>query len=93
MIRHVVIWTFRPGKDEEAARFLRELKALDGVIPQIRHCEVGVKTGVEETDAILIVDFDSMEDLNAYKTDPRHVAVAALNDPIRIGRTAIDYEF
>ena len=37
-------------------------------------------------------EFDSMEDLAAYKVDPRHVAASALCKAIRVDRVAVDYE-
>ncbi len=33
-----------------------------------------------------------MEDLSAYKADPRHVEVSALCKAIRTDRVAVDYE-
>ena len=33
-----------------------------------------------------------MEDLSAYKMDPRHVEVSALCKAIRTDRVAVDYE-
>ena len=34
----------------------------------------------------------SMEDLEIYKKDPRHVAVSGICKAIRTDRTAVDYE-
>ena len=42
MIKHVVMWKFRPGTEAEQARFLEGLRGLYGVIPQIREQEIGV---------------------------------------------------
>ena len=44
-------------------------------------------------DAVLVSDFDSLEDLAAYKADPRHQAVSALCKSIRTDRAAVDYEY
>ena len=41
MIKHVVMWKFRPGTEAEQARFLEGLRGLYGVIPQIREQELG----------------------------------------------------
>ena len=43
-------------------------------------------------DAVLVSTFDSVEDLAAYKNDPRHQAVSALCRAIRTDRVAVDYE-
>ena len=91
MIRHIVMWKFKEGEDP--TDFLNGLKALQGQIPQIRYMELH-RSCVENADydALLISDFDSLEDLNIYKKDPRHVAVSALCKKIRTDRSAIDFE-
>ena len=91
MIRHVVMWKFKPGTREEMERFLTGLQGLY-VIPQIRAQQVGVNCVEGNYDAVLISDFDSLEDLETYKKDPRHVAVSALCKAIRTDRVAVDYE-
>ena len=93
MIRHVIMWKFREGEEENMHRFLNGLKALDGVIPEIRRMEVGVNVLEKNNyDACLIADFDDLEALSRYKNDPRHVAVSTLCKSIRESRGAIDYE-
>ena len=82
MIRHVIMWKFREGEEENMHRFLNGLKALDGVIPEIRRMEVGVNVLEKNNyDACLIADFDDLEALERYKKDPRHVAVSTLSAP------------
>lgn len=92
MIKHVVMWKFKPGTEAEQARFLEGLRGLYGVIPQIKAQEVGVNAGPGNYDAVLVSAFDSLEDLAAYQTDPRHVAVAEICKAIREDRVAVDYE-
>ena len=92
MIRHVVMWTFKPGTLEEMEKFLAGLRGLYGVIPQIRAQQVGVNCVEGNYDAVLISDFDSLADLETYKKDPRHVAVSALCKAIRTDRVAVDWE-
>ena len=92
MIRHVVMWKFKPGTREEMEKFLAGLRGLYGVIPQIRAQQVGVNCVEGNYDAVLISDFDSLADLETYKKDPRHVAVSALCKAIRTDRVAVDYE-
>ena len=58
MIRHVIMWKFRAGEEENMNAFLNGLKALDGVIPEIRRMEVGVNVLEKNNyDACLIADF------------------------------------
>ena len=92
MIRHVVMWKFKPGTREEMEKFLAGLRGLYGVIPQIRAQQVGVNCVEGNYDAVLISDFDSLADLETYKKDPRHVAVSALCKAIRTDRVAVDCE-
>lgn len=89
MIRHIVMWKFHADPSE----FLRRLAALEGVIPCIRAMEVR-RSAVPGSayDAVLIADFDSLEDVERYKNDPRHVEVSKLCSAIRSDRRAIDVE-
>ena len=92
MIKHIVMWKFKPGTEKEMNEFLEGLRGLYGVIPQIREQEVGVNRGPGNYDAVLVSVFASMEDLEAYKADSRHVAVSSLCKAIRTDRVAVDYE-
>ena len=91
MVRHIVMWKFR--EDGDPTEFLTKLAALEGQIEWIRSMQVR-RSAVEnaEYDAVLVSDFDSLEDVERYKTDPRHVAVAELCKAIRTVRSAIDVE-
>ena len=93
MIRHIVMWKFRPGTEKEQEEFLTNLRGLYGVIPQLKRCEVAVNVGEGNYDAVLVSEFDSLEALETYKNDPRHKAVSALCKSIREDRVAVDYEF
>ena len=92
MIRHIVMWKFRPGTEAEQERFLEGLRGLQGVIPQLRTSQVARSVGADNYDAVLVSEFDSLEDLETYKQDPRHVAVSALCKSIRTDRVAVDYD-
>ena len=92
MIRHIVMWKFRPGTEREQEQFLSGLRALQGVIPQLVRSEVARNVAPGNYDAVLVSEFRSLEDLEAYKNDPRHKAVSALCKSIREDRAAVDYE-
>lgn len=93
MIRHVIMWKFKEGEEENMKKFLSGLQALDGVIPEILRMETGVncKAG-NNYDACLIADFADFDALERYKKDPRHVAVSQLCKSIRTDRGAVDFE-
>ena len=93
MIRHIVMWKFRPGTEGAQEQFLSGLRALQGVVPQLLRSEVARNVAPGNYDAVLISEFRSLEDLDAYKNDPRHKAVSALCKSIREDRAAVDYEF
>ena len=92
MIRHIVMWKFRPGTEAEQKQFLDGLRSLQGVIPQLLKSEVAVNVGEGNYDAVLVSEFESLEALDTYKNDPRHKAVSALCKSIRTDRVAVDYE-
>ena len=93
MIRHVIMWKFKEGEQENMHKFLDALKALDGVIPEILHMEVGVNClDANNFDACLIADFEDLDAMNRYKNDPRHVEVSKLCKSIRETRGAVDFE-
>ena len=93
MIRHIVMWKFRPGTEAEQKQFLDGLRSLQGVIPQLLKSEVAVNVGEGNYDAVLVSEFESLEALDTYKNDPRHKAVSSLCKSIRTDRVAVDYEF
>ena len=66
MIRHIVMWKFRPGTEAEQKRFLEGLRGLQGVIPQLLKSEVAVNVGEGNYDAVLVSEFESMEALDTY---------------------------
>lgn len=93
MIQHIVMWKFRAGTEPQAEEFLSGLAALEGKIGCIRSMSVR-RSAVENAayDAALIAEFDTLEDVERYKNDPRHLAVAAICRDIRTERCAIDVE-
>ena len=93
MIRHIVMWKFRPGTVKEQAELVTGLRNLQGAIPQLLMSEVACNVAPGNYDAVLVSEFASLEDLDAYKNDPRHKAVSALCKSIRENRVAVDYEF
>lgn len=93
MIEHIVMWKFKEDTQQEQERFLTGLEGLYGQIECIRSLKVR-RSAVENSDydAVLLSEFDSMEDVEKYKNDPRHVAVASICKAIRTARCAIDIE-
>lgn len=67
MIKHVVMWKFKENTEKEMDEFLKGLKSLENQIEQIKSMQVGKNIDNDEYDAILIAEFDSVEDMNIYK--------------------------
>ena len=94
MIKHIVMWKFKDGEEENMKKFLEGLNSLKNIIPEIKYMETGININPKnDYDAILISEFETMEDLEKYKNNPDHLKVSALCKQIRIDRQAIDYEF
>lgn len=96
MIRHIVMWKLKPEAEghtaAENARWMKEhLEGLMGVVPELRSCEVGLNIQAGNFDACLVSTFDSMEDLDAYKVNPAHVAISEYCNKVRETRVACDY--
>ncbi len=95
MIKHIVMWKFKEGERENMLLFRERLLALKGQIPEIRAMEVGVNVNPSERsyDAVLVSEFDSLEALKSYSTNPLHVAVSEFCKTIRTNSVSVDYEF
>ena len=93
MIKHIVMWKFKSGEDDNISKFVNGLISLKGQIKEIIDMEV--KTNVNKNnryDVVLISTFNSLDDLEKYQKDPRHVIVSKLCENIREDRAAIDIE-
>lgn len=90
MLRHVVMWKFRPGTEAERDLFLTALRGLYGVIPELKRCEVLRAAEGSDFDAMLLSEFEDQAALERYKNDPRHKAVSALCKSIRTERACAD---
>ena len=94
MIKHIVMWKFKENTEKEREEFLERLLALNGVIPELKDAKIkrNVNLNGENYDAMLISTFDTLDNMEKYKIDPRHVKVSNLCKSIRISRASIDYE-
>ncbi len=100
MIRHVVMWKFKEnaeGKSRyENMEIVRDsLYSLTSLISVIRRMEIGID--ISKTDAsmdmLLLTEFDSIEDLKSYATDPEHLRVGEYIKKVVDTRVVHDSEF
>lgn len=102
MIRHVVLFKFKEtangkAKRENLLEAKARMEALGEVIPEFTRFQVHLGAqgqAVGNYDYILVSEFDSLQQLEAYQKHPAHVAfgqfVKGLREPD--GRACIDYE-
>ena len=101
MIKHIVMWTIRPGetpgsKPERMAGVRDRILGLKGKIKEIVSVEVNYNSpsaSEDNYDVVMISEFRSWADLEAYQNHPDHQEVVEYIRNVRQSRAAIDYEF
>ena len=98
MLKHIVLFKLKPAaegasKEENARKIKRDLEALKGRIPQIRHIEVGINAIPSDAayDVAIYSEFANEGDLAIYAKHPEHVKVAEFVGKVRESRTVVDY--
>jgi hypothetical protein len=99
MIRHIVMFKLRNFDNETektaaATELLRRLNELPSKIDLIRKYEAGIDIRKLEWsyDISLVMDFDTMADLDAYTVHPAHQEFVAFNKDFSIAKVCVDYE-
>ena len=100
MFVHIVFWRLHDHapngrtKEENAAELKRRFEALNGVIPGLRRCELGldVSRTAESADVALLSEFDSKAALDGYQSHPAHKEIVAFLKDVRSERRVVDYE-
>lgn len=98
MLVHIVMWQFRDGAEgrtraENCAYIKSRLEELPAVIPFIRKFEIGINAfpGEMAADMVLVSEFDSKADLDAYTVHPAHKEVSEYVAKVRSSRFVTDY--
>lgn len=79
MIRHVFMWSVADGADADSV--FEELASLEHAVPGLCNWSIGrqVKTDVHASvgdwQYILMADFETQEELDAYQAHPAHAEV------------------
>lgn len=94
MITHVVLFKLKDRSPENIDKAKKVLEGLSGMVPVLRHLEVGVDImkSVRSYDIALTAKFDSLEDLEEYQNHPFHLEVAGYMAGVREAAIAVDYE-
>lgn len=92
MITHVVLFKLR--NKEETGHVRNLLDGLKDKVEVIRSLETGVDVlrSDRSYDIALIVEFDSVGDLDKYQRHPEHVRVADYIAKVRESVVVVDYE-
>ena len=81
-------------KTAAVTELLRRLNELPSKIDLIRKYEAGIDVRKLEWsyDISLVMDFDTMADLDAYTIHPAHQEFVAFNKDFSIAKVCVDYE-
>lgn len=98
MVKHIVMWKFKDEaegltREENLMKVKAMLEALPEKIDFIRHIEVNLNANFNGSnfDAVLISEFDSIEDVNCYRVHPDHKKISAYVSLVREARASVDY--
>ena len=91
MVKHIVLYTLKEGVDkEESVKLIASvLEPLVGKVPGLRHMEI--RRCFQGMDYALYSEFDSPEDLRAYKDHPLHLEAKSHFFHLIETRVAADY--
>lgn len=99
MIKHIVMWKFKDEaegltREENLLKVKTALEALPEKIDFIRHIEVNmnVNNNGKNFDAVLISEFDSVEDVLRYRDHPEHKKISSYVALVRESRACVDFE-
>jgi hypothetical protein len=98
VIRHVVTWKLKAQDDEGRARSVEAiagaLEPLVGVIDGLLALKISPNAAYFESnwDVVLVADYPTVADLDAYQVHPDHVVAAAIVREHVDQRVAVDIE-
>lgn len=100
MIKHIVMWKLKDNAEgkpklENAKWIKKSLEGLLGIVKEIKSMEVGVNISKSDMafDAVLISEFETLEDLEAYRSNPAHVKISQYIKKVKDDRVVVDFEF
>ena len=99
MIRHVVMWKFKPEAEgrtklQNMEMLRNKLFALPALIPEIKKMEIvfDVKHTDFSMDFMLLTEFESLETLAVYAEHPDHLKVSDFVRNVVDTRVVLDCE-
>ncbi|MDP2808360.1 MAG: Dabb family protein [bacterium] len=99
MIKHIVLWSFRPqaegrSKQENIELAREKLLGLKDSIKEIKSLEVGINSnaGQDAFDLALYSEFENEKDLDTYQKHPEHLKAVDFLRKVRDRRVVADYQ-
>jgi hypothetical protein len=99
MIKHIVLWSFRPqaeghSKQENIELARKKLLGLKDSIQEVRSLEVGINfnPGQDAYDLALYSEFENERDLDTYQKHPEHLKAVDFLRKVREKRVVADYQ-
>jgi hypothetical protein len=96
MIRHIVLFRFKEGVDEERQAFLMSaLEGLKAKVALVKELEVGrdIAGKPNSYDIALNSVFETFDDVEAYAVHPEHIKVVELVKELCRSSVKVDFEF
>lgn len=95
MIKHIVFFKLEDNTSDKREVLKNKLLSMKGKIDILKYIEVGIDINGSERayDVVLITDFQSIEDLKSYATNPLHVEVLKYLKSENILTKVVDYEY
>lgn len=96
MIRHICMFTIcDENKEYNINEFINRAQNLNKInvikrLEVVRNCKDAPNSNY---DVSLIIDFDSIDDLNKYQVSDIHLEFGKFVKMVRTSRACIDYEF
>ncbi len=99
MIVHIVLFKFKDfaegkAREENIELVLSLLSGLPSKIPQIKKYEFGsnITNSENSSDIALVSEFDTFEDLLAYRNHPEHKIVIEFIKKVILETRVVDFE-
>lgn len=96
MIRHICMFTMKEeDKEAHIVEFMERAEVLCR-LPMVKNPQVVrnvPNTPDNNYDVALVFDFDTVDDLDAYRVSPEHVAFGKFVGAVRENRACIDHAF
>ena len=95
MIKHVVMFAFKPECQGDLGEAKKRLEALVGKVPELRSMEVGLNFLPSERamDLVLTSVVEDERGLEAYRVHPAHQEVVEFLKARSLSSKAVDYHF